>query len=148
MEFGDLGFKTNYIFRNRREMSEKRIHAPLQAGIWGNSKEGACSIVLSGGYIDDIDQKDYILYTGQGGRDPNTGKQIEDQEYIRGNKGLQISHEVNLPVRVIRSSKTEFGPKEGYRYDGLYYVKDHERVRGKDGFFICRFHLVSETSNE
>ena len=41
--------------------------------------------------------------------------------------------------QLIRSSKTEFGPKEGYRYDGLYYVKDHERR--KEHRSKCRFLL-------
>jgi len=147
MEFGDLGLKLHELFENRTELTNKGIHRPPRAGIWGNRTEGACSIVLSGGYIDDIDQLDYILYTGEGGRDPKSKRQVKDQEYIRGNKGLQISHEFNLPVRVIRDKVTKYGPKEGLRYDGLYYVSDYERIRGKDGFFICRFHMVSEDQN-
>jgi putative restriction endonuclease len=34
--------------------------------------------VLSGGYVDDNDEGDVIIYTGQGGRDPATGRQIKD----------------------------------------------------------------------
>jgi hypothetical protein len=37
------------------------------------------SIVLSGGYVDDLDEGDLIVYTGEGGRDPGTGRQIADQ---------------------------------------------------------------------
>ena len=107
------------------------------AGIWGREKEGACSIVLSGGYEDDIDELDYILYTGQGGQDQSR-RQVSDQEYTRGNKGLQLSYEYQLPVRVTRGYQVENGPKQGYRYDGLYYVTFHERVRGRSGFYICR----------
>ena len=71
VEFGD-------VFDSREHLSKVGVHAPLQAGIWGAS-EGASSIILSGGYEDDIDEKSYILYTGQGGRDPETGKQVSDQ---------------------------------------------------------------------
>ena len=55
-------------------LSKARIHGPTMAGIWGREIEGACSIVLSGGYEDDIDELDYIFYTGQGGQDiPGVG---------------------------------------------------------------------------
>ena len=144
MDFGHItGVSVGDIFSSRRELHEAGVHAPLQAGIDGNSREGACSIVLSGGYEDDIDELDYILYTGQGGQDQSR-RQVSDQEYTRGNKGLQLSYEYQLPVRVTRGYQVENGPNQGYRYDGLYYVNFHERVRGRSGFYICRFHLQSE----
>ena len=47
---GDIaGIEIGTIFQSRMELSKSRIHAPLQAGIWGRQSEGACSIVLSGG---------------------------------------------------------------------------------------------------
>ena len=47
------------------------------AGIWGRENEGACSIVLSGGYEDDIDDFDYIKYTGHGGQDSPGGNKLQ-----------------------------------------------------------------------
>lgn len=38
--------------------------------------EGAAAIVMSGGYEDDYDIGTEILYTGEGGNDPSTGKQV------------------------------------------------------------------------
>lgn len=147
--FGHIpGVKVGQIFKDRKELSAAGIHKPLMHGIWGRETEGSCSIVLSGGYEDDIDELDYIYYTGHGGQGYPGGKQIEDQEFVRGNKGLQLSKEYNLPVRVTRGFQTANGPKEGYRYDGLYYVKDFERVKGRSGFYICRFELHSETTFE
>ena len=147
--FGHLpGIKVGQIFKDRKELSSARVHGPTMSGIWGRETEGSCSIVLSGGYEDDVDELDYIFYTGQGGQDKPGGKQVEDQEFVRGNKGLQLSMEYNLPVRVTRGFQVENGPTEGYRYDGLYYVKDFERIKGKSGFYICRFHLVSEDNLE
>ena len=88
---GDIaGIEIGTIFQSRMELSKSGIHAPLQAGIWGRQSEGACSIVLSGGYEDDIDNLDYILYTGEGGRDANTGNQIKDQDFVRNNRALHI----------------------------------------------------------
>lgn len=145
MTFGHIeGINEGHIFASRDLLRLSGIHAPPEAGIWGRQDEGSASIVLSGGYADDIDDWDYIFYTGQGGRDPSSGKQIKDQEFTLGNKGLQLNKEYNHSVRVIRGYQVEEGPDEGYRYDGLYYVTGYERVKGKEGFLVCRFHLQKE----
>ena len=145
--FGHItGIHEGEIFESREKLSLSGIHRPPMNGIWGREKEGACSIVLSGGYEDDVDELDYILYTGQGGQDSPGGKQVSDQEFIRGNKGLVLSKEYNLPVRVTRGYQVQNGPEKGYRYDGLFFVKDYERIKGKSGYYICRFHLESEKS--
>lgn len=145
--FGHIpGVSVGDVFESRKELSEYGLHAPTMAGIWGRENEGSCSIVLSGGYEDDIDNLDYILYTGQGGQDAPGGKQVSDQEFSRGNKGLQLSCEYGLPVRVTRGHQVNNGPESGYRYDGLYYVTSYERIIGKSGHYICRFHLESELS--
>ncbi len=144
--FGHIdGISVGQIFDSRKEVASAGLHAPLMSGIWG-TQEGAYSIVLSGGYEDDIDDLNYILYTGQGGKNLPGGKQVENQEFTKGNRGLQLSCQYKLPVRVIRGHQIANGPDSGYRYDGLYYVQNYERVLGKRGFFICRFHLVSENS--
>jgi len=73
--FGEIkGTFNGQIFANRRELYDSGIHNQLQAGIQGKELEGCCSIVLSGGYEDDIDDLDEILYTGHGGRDEKTKK--------------------------------------------------------------------------
>ena len=144
--FGHIeGITVGQIFDDRKHLREVGIHAPTMAGIWG-AQEGAFSIVLSGGYEDDIDELDYILYTGQGGQNVPGGKQVADQEFTKGNLGLRLSCDYGLPVRVTRGHQIKNGPERGYRYDGLYHVKKYERVKGKRGFYICRFHLVSEQS--
>ena len=144
--FGHIDkIEVGQVFKDRAHVADLGIHAPLMAGIWG-AQEGAYSIVLSGGYEDDIDELDYILYTGQGGQDTPGGKQIADQVFTKGNLGLKLSCIYNLPVRVIRGHQVSYGPELGYRYDGLYRVQKYERVRGKSGFYICRFHMISEQS--
>ena len=142
--FGHIdGIAVGEIFEDRKHLRAFGIHALMMAGIWG-AQEGAYSIVLSGGYEDDIDELDYILYTGQGGQDVPGGKQVADQDFKKGNLGLRLSCEYGLPVRVTRGHQIKNGPQKGYRYDGLYRVEKYERVKGKRGFYICRFHLVSE----
>lgn len=67
--FGHIdGISVGKIFASRKDVAAAGLHSPPMAGIWG-SNGGAYSIVLSGGYEDDIDELNYILYTGQGGQD-------------------------------------------------------------------------------
>lgn len=41
------------------------IHFPPVSGIAGQSKHGAQSVILSGGYLDDEDHGEWFLYTGR-----------------------------------------------------------------------------------
>tara|TARA_B100000963_G_scaffold282358_1_gene250973 strand:- start:189 stop:1073 length:885 start_codon:yes stop_codon:yes gene_type:complete len=144
VQFGHIpGTKIGQLFKDRTALKNAGIHANTVKGIWG-AGTGACSIVLSGGYPDDKDFLEYIIYTGFGGQDPKTKKQIKNQEFIGGNKGLMISCEYKFPVRVTRGKQIPNGPKEGYRYDGLYYVEKYEYLTGVEGFKMCRFHLRSD----
>tara|TARA_Y100001970_G_scaffold199483_1_gene242642 strand:- start:1058 stop:2701 length:1644 start_codon:yes stop_codon:yes gene_type:complete len=140
--FGEIeNVEPGDIFDSRKELNKAGIHGPTMGGIWGRENEGACSIVLSGGYEDDIDDLDYIKYTGQGGQDAPGGKQVADQVFRRGNLALKISCDNGYPVRVTRGFQVQHGPKSGYRYDGLYFITSYERVKGKRGFYVCRFDL-------
>lgn len=40
---------------SRAECSTDAVHAPFVAGIAGSAQDGAYSVVLSGGYEDDVD---------------------------------------------------------------------------------------------
>lgn len=131
-------------FIDRAELSAASVHRPLQAGISGSASEGADSIVLSGGYEDDEDAGDMIVYTGHGGRDPKTHQQVSDQLLTRGNQALAYSCIHGLPVRVIRgaSHPSIYAPSSGYQYDGLFRVEDFWRDIGKSGYAIWRFRLT------
>jgi hypothetical protein len=60
--------------------------------------------VVSGGYPDDEDHGDVIVYTGQGGRDPDTKQQVADQQLSKRNLGLARCRIDGLPVRVVRGA--------------------------------------------
>src|SRR5438128_2484993 len=119
LESGFLNWPIGSTFRTRAELSKSGIHRPTQAGIGGSSVTGAESIVLAGGYEDDEDLGDTIVYTGEGGRDSSSGKQIGDQKLERGNLALRVSMMFGQPIRVVRHEKTA-----GYRYDGLFRIED------------------------
>ncbi|KAF8416476.1 PUA-like domain-containing protein, partial [Boletus edulis BED1] len=114
--------------------SDSAVHRAVMAGICGNHRDGAYSIVLSGSY-GNKDKGDVIIYTGAGGRKRWTdayppkylrvGPQIFDQSWDDPpNRALIVSSLTTNPIRVIRSWKcpSEYAPVKGYRYDGLYTV--------------------------
>jgi len=150
--FGHVpGYPEGSLFENRAELRESGVHVPIRAGISGSQREGADSIVLSGGYEDDVDvDGDVLIYTGHGGRDPHTGQQIHDQPFARGNRALALSKQNNLPVRVVRGSNHDspLSPASGYSYDGLYRVEEYWHEVGRSGFRIWRFRLVKITNGE
>ena len=142
--FGEVpGYPEGSRFETRAELSEAGLHRPRVAGISGSEKEGADSIVLSGGYEDDEDRGDEIVYTGHGGRDTRTGRQVADQNFGGGNRALALSSLNGLPVRVVRGAgAASHPPTGGYRYDGLYLVDDYWQERGRSGFLIWRYRLL------
>ncbi len=130
-------------FSTRRLAHEAGVHRPLQAGICGTKRTGAESIVVSGGYKDDEDYGDVIVYTGHGGQD-GAGNQVSDQSLDdSGNAALVTSYLEGLPVRVLRGyqSDSPYAPEAGYRYDGLYRVTRYGSKLGIDGFLIWQFRL-------
>lgn len=138
------GAHVGQLYLNRRELHDALVHAPLQAGISGTREDGADSIVVSGGYVDDADYGNVIIYTGHGGNDPNTRRQIANQSPDSpGNAGLITSWIQGLPVRVVRGPHriSKYGPPAGYQYAGLFVVTSHWMDRGRDGFLIARFRL-------
>ncbi|KAH0833125.1 putative E3 ubiquitin-protein ligase UHRF1 [Lanmaoa asiatica] len=147
-------------FRDRSALMRSGVHAPSQAGIHGDAKEGAFSICISGGYEDNQDSGDKIIYVGSGGQDTKTRQQIADQSFDDPpNQSLLVSSKTRRPVRVVRgtSKSNYYSPATGYRYDGLYVVDSvgtiitsgyhflilvqaREGV-GKEGFKMCFFEL-------
>lgn len=136
--------KEGSIFQDREALRVAGVHKASIAGIAGDVHQGATSIVLNEGYVDDVDLGDIIIYTGAGGRDDSTGKQIKDQTYERQNKNLVTSYNNSSPIRVSRGFKlkSEYAPETGYRYDGLYFIDSYWTDKGQDGYLICRYRLV------
>lgn len=131
-------------YANRTELRLSGLHRPRQAGICGTRRFGAESIVASGGYVDDEDVGDVIIYTGHGGQDDRK-RQVKDQTFEdSGNAALLKSMFTGKPVRVIRGRHkgSSFAPKSGFRYDGLYSVVEAWRATGKQEYLICRYKMI------
>jgi len=143
--YGEIeGYPLGSTFVDRDELAGSGVHRPTQAGICGG-KDGAESVVVSGGYPDDEDFGDELIYTGHGGWDRSKRKQVSDQELKSGNAGLARSAVEGYPVRVIRGAGGDdsYSPASGLRYDGLYRVVDFwQDTRDKRRIF--RFRLVAQ----
>ena len=148
--FGDvIGYPEGSLFKSRQELSFAGVHRPSQAGISGSQKEGADSIILTGGYEDDEDYGNELIYTGYGGRDNESGKQVTDQVLRGQNVALVFSCQNGLPVRVIRgpNPNSNYAPAWGYRYDGLCYIESYWREKGLSGFYVWRFRMSKLSVN-
>ncbi|KAI6830450.1 hypothetical protein KC332_g7297 [Hortaea werneckii] len=98
-------------------------HGHQQAGICGDEKSGAFSIVVSGQYeLLDTDRGTYLYYSGSGSVDNTDPRQPAPS--TTGTMALHTSLGNGNPVRVLRSStgKSRYAPSFGMRYDGLYTV--------------------------
>uniref|UniRef100_A0A6B2LHI2 YDG domain-containing protein n=1 Tax=Arcella intermedia TaxID=1963864 RepID=A0A6B2LHI2_9EUKA len=102
---------------------------------------GAESVVLSGGYEDDVDNGEEVTYTGCGGFVKRVQVMNQTQENP-SNAALCTSISTKVPVRVVRgfSLKSAYAPVEGYRYDGLYIVTSMWKERRRK-LVVLRFHL-------
>ncbi|XP_062868668.1 E3 ubiquitin-protein ligase UHRF1 isoform X1 [Trichomycterus rosablanca] len=158
------GVSVGTLWKFRVQVSESGVHRPHVAGIHGRSNDGAYSLVLAGGYEDDVDDGNEFTYTGSGGRDlsgnKRTAEQSCDQKLTNMNRALALN--CNAPVndkngaeakdwkagkhvRVVRSSKgrkhSKFSPEDGNRYDGIYKVVKYWPEKGKSGFLVWRYLL-------
>lgn len=137
------------VFFFRMELCVIGLHGQAQAGIdyvpssqSSNGEPIATSIIVSGGYEDDEDGGDVIVYTGHGGQDKNS-RQVVHQKLECGNLALERSMNYGVEVRVMRGLKYEGSPSgKVYVYDGLYKIVDTWFDVGKSGFGVFKFKLI------
>ncbi|CAM8968315.1 unnamed protein product [Rhodiola kirilowii] len=143
------GISIGDIFYFRMEMCLVGLHAQSMAGIDYMSikldrgdEPLAVSIVSSGGYEDDTDDPDVLVYSGQGGN-VQVGKEITDQKLVRGNLALEKSLHRGNEVRVIRGVKDPANPlTKVYFYDGLYTIQESWAEKGKSGCNVYKYKFV------
>lgn len=141
------GIEVGDIFFVRMELCIVGLHAPSMAGIdymsvkiTTDEEPVAVSIVSSGGYDDEGDGGDMLIYTGQGGVQRRYG-QMNDQKLERGNLALEKSlHRAN-DVRVIRGIKDALSTGKIYVYDGLYRIQESWAEK-KSGCNVFKYKLI------
>ena len=142
------GIRIGDVFFFRIELCVLGIHGQVQAGIdhvpANGSESGepiATSIVVSGGYEDDEDRGETLIYTGHGGR--GKSKQCLDQTLSKGNLAMERSFAYGIEIRVIRALKSDGSPTgKIYVYDGLYKIENCWEEVGKSGFIVFKYKLV------
>lgn len=146
------GIYVGDVFFFRLELCLIGLHGQAQAGIdyvpasqSSNGEPIATSIVVSGGYEDDVDAGDVIIYTGHGGQD-KLAKQCVHQKLEGGNLALERSMYHGIEIRVIRGVKNERSAAgKIYVYDGLYTIVDCWFDVGKSGFGVYKYKLLRNT---
>ncbi|KAL8486721.1 hypothetical protein ACS0TY_023425 [Phlomoides rotata] len=143
------GISIGDVFFTRMELCMVGLHGHPQAGIdyvpasqSSNGEPIATSIIVSGGYEDDEDEGDMIVYTGHGGQDKHN-KQVVHQKLESGNLALERSMNYGVEVRVIRGVRYG-GSSVGkiYVYDGLYRIIETWFDIGRSGFGVYKFRLI------
>ncbi|XP_062108974.1 histone-lysine N-methyltransferase family member SUVH9-like [Humulus lupulus] len=137
------------LFFFRMELCVVGLHGQVQAGIdyvpasqSSNGEPIATSVIISGGYEDDEDAGDVVIYTGHGGQD-KFNKQCAHQKLEGGNLALERSMHYGIEVRVIRGIKHPGSiTSKVYVYDGLYRIMDCWFDVGKSGFGVYKYKLV------
>nr|XP_060482961.1 E3 ubiquitin-protein ligase UHRF1-like [Panthera onca] len=96
------GIPVGTMWRFRVQVSESGVHRPHVAGIHGRSNDGAYSLVLAGGYEDDVDHGNSFTYTGSGGRDlsgnKRTAEQSCDQKLTNTNRSAEAGFLTSSPA--------------------------------------------------
>ncbi|CUS13961.1 unnamed protein product [Tuber aestivum] len=148
--FGPIrGIEVGHWWPTRIACGADAVHPPPVGGIYGSTKVGAYSVAVSGGYEDDVDEGFRFTFTGSGGRDLKgtaknpknlrTAPQSSDQTLTGFNLALKISCDTGNPIRVIRGYRAARGPKEGYRYDGLYKILKAWQETGLSGYKVWKY---------
>lgn len=147
------GVEVGDEFQYRVELALIGVHRLYQAGIdymMDNGMIICVSIVASGGYPDELNNPDTLIYSGQGGMPGrrNKEKQAEDQKLERGNLALKNSIKAKNPIRVIRGTKEKVSKLDArskmvpsYAYDGLYIVEKYWQEVGHKGKLVFKFEL-------
>ncbi|XP_021901220.1 histone-lysine N-methyltransferase, H3 lysine-9 specific SUVH1-like [Carica papaya] len=144
------GVEVGDIFFFRMELCLVGLHAPSMAGIdyigVKTSQEEeplAVSIVSSGGYEDNVEDGDVLIYSGQGGNINSRDKEVMDQKLERGNLALDKSSRRGNEIRVIRGIKDLANPTgKIYVYDGLYKIEESWTEKGKSGCNVFKHKLI------
>ncbi|KAM0864208.1 hypothetical protein ACQ4PT_044076 [Festuca glaucescens] len=141
------GVEIGDIFFYRMEMNILGLHVPTMAGVdflpathVGKDGSLAVSIISSGGYENDEDDIDTLVYTGHGGN--SRYKEKHDQKLVRGNLALKNSAKKKNQIRVVRGVEDPFiNSGKVYVYDGIYRIEDSWMDTAANGFSVFKYKL-------
>ncbi|NWS48621.1 UHRF2 ligase, partial [Probosciger aterrimus] len=157
------GVPVGTTWKFRVQVSEAGVHRPHVGGIHGRSNDGAYSLVLAGGFEDEVKGFQSLMKAGCGSRNTfhySNLVYLVYKNFKSLSRALALNCDAPLddkngaesknwragkPVRVVRSSKgrriSKYAPEEGNRYDGIYKVVKYWPEIGKCGFLVWRYLL-------
>jgi hypothetical protein len=163
--FGHGHLVNGQMWLARIAMLRDGAHGMHRSGIHGSVEDGAYAIVMGLHFkpetYADTDYGPTIFYIGTPLTDRDAGpSNIKDTEEdatdfghlepTAASRALMKSHETQRPVRVFRSYNAsklvKNRPKDCYRYDGLYVVKDYICLKAQQQ--IYRFTMVRLPEDE
>ncbi|XP_020975992.1 histone-lysine N-methyltransferase, H3 lysine-9 specific SUVH6-like isoform X1 [Arachis ipaensis] len=136
------GVEVGDEFQYRVELAMVGLHQRIQSDIdyvMHNGKTLAMSVITLGGYEDELDDSNVLIYTSLVGN--NTDKEVEDQKLEQCNRALRNSIDEKNPVRVIRATESMHGKGKKYVYDGQYVVENCWQDDGPHGSPVLRYRL-------
>ncbi|CAJ2650575.1 unnamed protein product [Trifolium pratense] len=141
-------------FQYRIELNVIGFHRQIQGGIYyvkQKNKVLATSIVASGGYSDELDNTDVLIYTGQGGNVMSSDKDPKDQKLVRGNLALKnsrngVTWEAGLSVSLAKNPRSTRACLEGT--ENKREIREGQCVKdisyGKERIPICAVNTIDD----
>lgn len=145
-EFGTNGLAVGQKFLGKRALYNAGAHGAVPAGIHGDTKQGARSVVIGDRiYSDDSLPWGLLAYTGAGGklysgRHP-TKDQVKDQTMTGSNLFMLRSIQTQNEIRVFAKVDKIRGMGV-YEFLGMYTAVDVMTVINHEGFVMIKFILV------
>ncbi|KAK1629151.1 hypothetical protein QYE76_003466 [Lolium multiflorum] len=144
------GVEIGDIFFYRLELNILGLHVPIMGGVdylpathVGKDGSLAVSVISSGGYDNDENDTDTLVYTGHGGN--SRYKDQHDQKLVRGNLALKNSAKKKNQIRVVRGVEDPFiNSGKVYIYDGIYRIEDSWMDTTANGFSVFKYKLRRE----
>ncbi|KAJ0979031.1 hypothetical protein J5N97_014505 [Dioscorea zingiberensis] len=145
------GIEVGDLFYFRIEMCLVGLHAQSVSGIdymtarFGDEDDPvAVAVVSAGGYENDDEDADVLIYTGQGG----SGKNDKNKLMTRNLKGATLLlREVCIVAMRLGNPTAKDVSSPGskiYIYDGLYKINKSWVEKAKSGFNVFKYKLVRE----
>jgi hypothetical protein len=144
--FGHNGIEAGTWWPKQICLVRDGAHGCIQGGIYGNVEDGTFSIIVSGTYSNlDKDMGNILYYSAP---KPQEDLGAAKQKNSDRSKILRTSLLTQNSVRVIRGANkhSNYAPKVGLRYDGLYKVASEETGKTVNGVTLALFKLVRKAN--
>uniref|UniRef100_A0A8C9Z9U3 E3 ubiquitin-protein ligase UHRF n=1 Tax=Sander lucioperca TaxID=283035 RepID=A0A8C9Z9U3_SANLU len=133
------GIPVGATWKFRVQVSEAGVHRPHVGGIHGRSNDGSYSLVLAGGFEDEVDRGDEFTYTGSGGRDLSGNKRIGEHSFDQTLTHMNRLDEHNSALALALNCDAPLNDKDGAESRNWRAGKPVRVVRSSKGRRISKY---------